>query len=470
MLIYNTLDRKKEEFVPPNPPHVSMYVCGPTVYDLFHIGNARSFVMGDMIRRYLIFRGYKVKYVMNLTDVDDKIIKRANELGVDAKEYAEKYIKEFFKDIDGLKIKRADAYPRATQHIGDMVELISELEKKEIAYNVNGDVFYDVSKFKDYGKLSGKRIDDLESGARIEINENKHNPLDFALWKKAKEGEPEWESPWGKGRPGWHIECSAMSMKELGQTIDIHAGGSDLIFPHHENEIAQSEAATCKDFVKYWVHFGFLNIRDEKMSKSLGNFFTARDILKKFSAETVRLFFSQTHYAAPLNFSEELLQSASKASEKIITLAKKINEKLKSENYGDEESSVNFEKYFADFTSAVDDDFNFPKGVAVIFDFVREVNREMQTDKEFKVEFYQSAKEFLVKTAEEVLGILDWKELETPAVTDSKEDELIRLLIDLRANAKKEKNYALADEIRNRLGEMGIVLQDTKDGVTYTRK
>ena len=470
MLIYNTLDRKKEEFVPLNPPHVSMYVCGPTVYDLFHIGNARSFVMGDMIRRYLIFRGYKVKYVMNLTDVDDKIIKRANELGVDAKEYAEKYIKEFFKDIDGLKIKRADAYPRATQHIGDMVELISELEKKEIAYNVNGDVFYDVSKFKDYGKLSGKRIDDLESGARIEINENKHNPLDFALWKKAKEGEPEWESPWGKGRPGWHIECSAMSMKELGQTIDIHAGGSDLIFPHHENEIAQSEAATCKDFVKYWVHFGFLNIRDEKMSKSLGNFFTARDILKKFTAETVRLFFSQTHYAAPLNFSEELLQSASKASEKIITLAKKINEKLKSEKYGDEESSVNFEKYFADFTAAVDDDFNFPKGVAVIFDFVREVNREMQTDKEFKVEFYQSAKDFLVKTADEVLGILDWKELETPAVIDSKEDELIRLLIDLRANAKKEKNYALADEIRNRLGEMGIVLQDTKDGVTYTRK
>ncbi len=470
MLIYNTLDRKKEEFVPLNPPHVSMYVCGPTVYDLFHIGNARSFVMGDMIRRYLIFRGYKVKYVMNLTDVDDKIIKRANELGVDAKEYAEKYIKEFFKDIDGLKIKRADAYPRATQHIGDMVELISELEKKEIAYNVNGDVFYDVSKFKDYGKLSGKRIDDLESGARIEINENKHNPLDFALWKKAKEGEPEWESPWGKGRPGWHIECSAMSMKELGQTIDIHAGGSDLIFPHHENEIAQSEAATCKDFVKYWVHFGFLNIRDEKMSKSLGNFFTARDILKKFTAETVRLFFSQTHYAAPLNFSEELLQSASKASEKIITLAKKINEKLKSEKYGDEESSVNFEKYFADFTTAVDDDFNFPKGVAVIFDFVREINREMQTDKEFKVEFYQSAKDFLVKTADEVLGILDWKELETPAVTDSKEDELIRLLIDLRANAKKEKNYALADEIRNRLGEMGIVLQDTKDGVTYTRK
>jgi cysteinyl-tRNA synthetase len=309
MLIYNTLDRKKEEFKPINPPSVSMYVCGPTVYDLFHIGNARSFVMGDMIRRYLEYRGYNVKYVMNLTDVDDKIIKRANEQGVDAKDYAEKYISEFFKDIDGLKVKRADAYPQATHHIDDMIELIKELEKKEIAYNVNGDVFYDVRKFKDYGKLSGKNIDDLESGARIEINENKHNPLDFALWKKAKEGEPKWESPWGKGRPGWHIECSAMSMKELGETIDIHAGGSDLIFPHHENEIAQSEAATCHDFVKYWVHFGFLNIRNEKMSKSLGNFFTTRDVLKKFNAETIRLFFSQTHYAAPLNFSEELLFS-----------------------------------------------------------------------------------------------------------------------------------------------------------------
>ncbi len=470
MLIYNTLDKKKEEFVPLNPPNISMYVCGPTVYDLFHIGNARSFVMGDMIRRYLIYRGYKVKYVMNLTDVDDKIIKRANELGIDAKEYAEKYINEFFKDIDGLKIKRADAYPRATQHIGDMVELIGKLEEKEIAYNVNGDVFYDVSKFKEYGKLSGKRIDDLESGARIEINDNKHNPLDFALWKKAKQGEPEWDSPWGKGRPGWHIECSAMSMKELGETIDIHAGGSDLIFPHHENEIAQSEAATCKDFVKYWIHFGFLNIKNEKMSKSLGNFFTARDVLKKFSAETVRLFFSQTHYAAPLNFSEELLRSASKADEKIITLAKKIEEKLKSENYGDETYTVNFAKYFDDFTNAVDDDFNFPKGVAVIFDFVREINREIQTGKEFKVEFYQTVKEFLTTTADEVLGILDWDELESPAAADSKEDELINLLIDLRAAAKKEKNYALADEIRNRLAEMGIILQDTKDGVTYSRK
>ncbi len=470
MLIYNTLDRKKEEFKPLNPPNVSMYVCGPTVYDLFHIGNARSFVMGDMIRRYLEYRGYNVKYVMNLTDVDDKIIKRANEQGIDAKDYAEKYINEFFKDIDGLKIKRADAYPRATRHIDDMIELIKELEKKEIAYNVNGDVFYDVRKFKDYGKLSGKNIDDLESGARIEINENKHNPLDFALWKKAKEGEPEWESPWGKGRPGWHIECSAMSMKELGETIDIHAGGSDLIFPHHENEIAQSEAATCHDFVKYWVHFGFLNIRNEKMSKSLGNFFTTRDVLKKFNAETIRLFFSQTHYAAPLNFSEELLASTEKASEKIKNLANKINEKLQSDSFGEDVANVDFANYRNNFIAAVDDDFNFPKGVAVIFDFVREVNREIQTGKNLQKSFYQSVKDFMIETSQNVLGILDWENLVQERNTDSKEEELIELLIEIRTEAKQNKNYALADSIRNRLAEIGIILQDTKDGVTYTIK
>jgi cysteinyl-tRNA synthetase len=470
MLIYNTLDRKKEEFKPINPPSVSMYVCGPTVYDLFHIGNARSFVMGDMIRRYLEYRGYNVKYVMNLTDVDDKIIKRANEQGVDAKDYAEKYISEFFKDIDGLKVKRADAYPQATHHIDDMIELIKELEKKEIAYNVNGDVFYDVRKFKDYGKLSGKNIDDLESGARIEINENKHNPLDFALWKKAKEGEPKWESPWGKGRPGWHIECSAMSMKELGETIDIHAGGSDLIFPHHENEIAQSEAATCHDFVKYWVHFGFLNIRNEKMSKSLGNFFTTRDVLKKFNAETIRLFFSQTHYAAPLNFSEELLSSTEKASEKIKNLAIKVNEKMESGSFGEDSGSVDFSKYRENFTAAVDDDFNFPKGVAVIFDFVREINREIQTGKNLQKSFYQSVKDFMIETSQNVLGILDWENLGDERNVDSKEEELINLLIEIRTEAKKSKNYALADSIRNRLAEIGITLQDTKDGVTYTIK
>ncbi len=469
MLIYNTLKKKKEEFAPINPPEVSIYVCGPTVYDFFHIGNARSFVMGDMIRRYLLFKGYKVKYVMNLTDVDDKIIKRANELGINPQEYAEKYINEFFKDIDGLKIKRADAYPRATKHIDDMIELIGKLEEKEIAYNVDGNVFYDVTKFKDYGKLSGKRIEDLESGARIEINENKHNPLDFALWKKAKEGEPEWESPWGKGRPGWHIECSAMSMKELGQTIDIHAGGSDLIFPHHENEIAQSEAATCHDFVKYWVHFGFLNIREEKMSKSLGNFFTAREVLKKYPAEAIRMLFAQTHYAAPLNFSFELLDSAQKGIERIKTLAKTIEEKLAGNEFGSHNGTVSFIEFEEKFQSAVDDDFNFPKGVAVIFDFVKLLNKEIQSENLSK-EFFVQAKQSLANTAQNVLGIVDFNSVKEEQIVDSKDDELIQLLIDVRQIAKKEKNYALADEIRNRLGEMGIILQDTKDGVTYTKK
>ncbi len=468
MKIYNTLTKKKEEFTPINPPNVRMYVCGPTVYDYFHIGNARSFVMGDMIRRYLIYKGYNVKYVMNLTDVDDKIIKRANELGEDPKKYAEKYIEEFFKDIDGLKVKRADAYPRATEHIGDMIELIKKLEEKDVAYNVNGDVFYDVRKFEGYGKLSGKKIDELEAGARIEVNEQKKNPLDFALWKKAKPGEPEWESPWGKGRPGWHIECSAMSMKELGETLDIHAGGSDLIFPHHENEIAQSEAATCKDFVKYWVHFGFLNIRDEKMSKSLGNFYTAREVLKKYPAEAVRLLFAQTHYAAPLNFSFELLDSAKKATERIKSLAKNIAEKLAEEKFGDDTSEIDFAEFERKFTEAVDDDFNFPKGVAVIFDFVKVANREIQT-KNLPKSFYENAKNFLEKTAEEVLGILDFGALDE-AKRDSKEDELIRILIEIRAKAKAEKNYALADEIRNRLSEIGIILRDGKDGTTYTIK
>jgi len=322
MLIYNTLTKKKEEFKPINPPNVSMYVCGPTIYDYFHIGNGRTFMMADVIRRYLIYKGYNVKYVMNLTDVDDKIIKKAIEEGVDTKEITKKFEQAFFDDIKKLKIKQADVYPKATEHIKEIEDIISKLEEKQIAYNVNGNVFYDVIKFNGYGKLSGKNIDDLESGARVEVNEEKKNPLDFALWKKAKEGEPAWESPWGEGRPGWHIECSAMSMKHLGETIDIHAGGSDLIFPHHENEIAQSEASSGHEFVKFWLHFGFLNINKEKMSKSLGNFFTTRDILSKYPAEAVRLLFVQSHYASPLNFSKELLDAAQKGAEKIANVGR----------------------------------------------------------------------------------------------------------------------------------------------------
>jgi cysteinyl-tRNA synthetase len=308
--IYNTLSKKVEEFIPINNNEVKIYMCGPTVYDYFHIGNARSFVMADIVRRYLEYKGYKVKFVMNLTDVDDKIIKKANEEKRNPNEVAKDYINYFFEDVAKLRIKTADVYPKATEHMSEIIDMIKNLEQKDFAYNNEGNVFYNVKKFDGYGKLSGKNTEDLEVGARIEINEEKKNPLDFALWKKAKDGEPYWESPWGKGRPGWHIECSAMSCKHLGETFDIHAGGSDLIFPHHENEIAQSEAANNKPFVKYWMHFGFLNINEEKMSKSLGNFFTAREILKKYSAEAVRLFFAQAYYRGPLNFSEELLASA----------------------------------------------------------------------------------------------------------------------------------------------------------------
>ena len=292
-----------------------MLICTfavPTVYDYFHIGNARTFINSDIIRRYLEYKGYKVKFVMNLTDVDDKIIKKSNEEKIGTEKVTEKYIKAFFEDIENLNVKKADIYPKATAHMKDIIEMIKKLEQKGFAYNVDGNVFYDVKKFKDYGKLSGKKIDELESGSRVEVNVEKKDPLDFALWKKAKEGEPYWESPWGNGRPGWHIECSAMSCKHLGETFDIHAGGNDLIFPHHENEVAQSEAANGKKFVNYWIHFGFLNIDNEKMSKSLGNFSTARDMLKKYSAETIRMLFAQTHYGGPLNFSDELLSAAEK--------------------------------------------------------------------------------------------------------------------------------------------------------------
>jgi len=468
MLIYNTLTKKKEEFKPINPPDVSMYVCGPTIYDYFHIGNGRTFMMADVIRRYLIYKGYNVKYVMNLTDVDDKIINKANEEGVDTKEITDKYEQAFFNDIEKLKIKRADVYPKATEHIKEIEDIISKLEEKQIAYNVNGNVFYDVMRFNGYGKLSGKNIDDLESGARVEVNEEKKNPLDFALWKKAKEGEPAWESPWGEGRPGWHIECSAMSMKHLGETIDIHAGGSDLIFPHHENEIAQSEAASGHDFVKYWLHFGFLNINKEKMSKSLGNFFTTRDILSKYPAEAVRLLFVQSHYASPLNFSKELLDAAQKGAEKIANVGRIIIEGIKQNNSSGNQPQFDFGKYEKSFTDAMDDNFNTPQATSVIFDFIHDINKVISENENINSQFFVDAKKFLQSTADDVLGIVDFSELENEKVDE--DDAWILEQIELRAKAKAEKNYQLADEIRNSLAEKGIILEDSKTGTTYKRK
>lgn len=462
MKIYNTLTKSKEEFEPVNPPQVTFYMCGPTVYDLFHIGNGRSFVMSDMFRKYLIHKGYNVKFVMNLTDIDDKIIKRSNEINTDAKEFAEKIIKEFFTDIERLKVKKADVYPKATEHINEIIDLIKILQEKDYAYEVDGDVFYNVYKFIGYGKLSGKKIDDLESGARIEINEIKKNPLDFALWKKAKEGEPFWDSPWGKGRPGWHIECSAMSMKHLGETIDIHAGGNDLIFPHHENEIAQSEGANGKQFVRYWMHFGFLNIKDEKMSKSLGNFFTAREVTKKHSPESIRMLFAQTHYRGPLNFSEDLLDSAAKGLEKLnnfyellITAIEKSDETPKPE--------VDIEEFRKKFEDALDDDFNTPQGVAIIFDFIKELNKIFAENTPINRNFLLNVKSFVDSTAE-ILGILKTSEDDG---SKGIEDQLINLLINLRTKAKADKNFALADEIRNEMIKLGITLRDSKEGTTY---
>ncbi|GAB1347799.1 cysteine--tRNA ligase [Ignavibacteriales bacterium] len=464
--IYNTLTRKKEEFIPLNPPEVTVYSCGPTVYDYFHIGNARSFVMSDIVRRYLIYSGYKVKFAMNLTDIDDKIINKANALGIDSKEVAKKFSDAFFEDIDKLGLLRADVNPRATEHIPEIISMIEALIKNGKAYEVNGDVFYEISKFEGYGKLSGKNIDDLESGSRVEVNEIKRSPLDFALWKSAKPGEPWWQSPWGKGRPGWHIECSAMSCKHLGETFDIHAGGSDLIFPHHENEIAQSEGATGKQFARFWMHYGFLNIDNEKMSKSLGNVFNLRDMVQRYKPETLRFFYAQTHYASPLNFTAEALESADRGLEKLSNLFDNLKQGLAA---GPASSAVeyNFSSSYEAFKDAMDDDFNSPKAIAVIYDFVKEVNTVIASGNGLSREFYEGALEFLKKTADGVLGILRTEKKEE--ADTGLENELIELLIKLRIDAKKEKNYPLSDKIRNELNALGITLQDTKEGSTYKK-
>ncbi|HOM65301.1 MAG TPA: cysteine--tRNA ligase [Ignavibacteriales bacterium] len=468
MQIYNTLTRKKEPFKTIEENKVKMYICGPTVYDFFHIGNARSFVMADTIRKSLEFKGYDVKFVMNLTDIDDKIINRANKEGISAKDVAEKYSKAFFEDTKKLKIKPATVHPKATEHIQEIIEFIKDLIDKGYAYNIDGDVYFDISKYKDYGKLSGKKIEELEAGARVEVNEKKKNPLDFALWKKAKPGEPYWESPWGIGRPGWHIECSAMSCKHLGETIDIHAGGSDLIFPHHENEIAQSEARTGKKFVNYWIHFGFLNIDNEKMSKSLGNFFTTREILTKYRAQELRFLYLQTHYASPLNFTIDALNASKKGLEKIEDLASFILDKINKNQNGDI-VDFNFNYYYQQFELAIDDDFNFPKALAVVFEFVRDVNKLINENSNLDVSVYKEIYKLLQKTADGVLSIVSFEELENKSF-HSLEDDLIKIIIEIRKEAKLNKNYALADKIRDELKKIGIILQDAKDGVIYKKE
>jgi cysteinyl-tRNA synthetase len=464
MKLYNTLTRTKEEFVPIEEGKVRMYVCGPTVYNYIHIGNARPTIIFDTLRRYLEYRGYEVTYVQNFTDVDDKIIKRSNEEGISSEEVANKYIDEYFKDADGLGVKRATIHPRVTDNIQEIIEFVKELEEKGFAYEVNGDVYFDTKKFEGYGKLSKQNQDELEAGARIEVNSQKRHPMDFVLWKSKKEGEPGWNSPWGEGRPGWHIECSVMSNRYLGETIDIHAGGQDLTFPHHENEIAQSEARSGKTFSNYWIHNGYININNEKMSKSKGNFFTVRDISNSYDLEIVRFFMLSAHYRNPVNFSDEMLNQAKAGLERLYNTKERLEfilSNLEESSMSEVESSLVCElnSYRQKFIDSMDDDINTADAVSVIFELAKFINSNVAEC---------SSKEFAQKNLDlfneltNVLNIVNKKK-------DNNLDEEIEKLIQKRTDAKKNKDFALADSIREELLNMGIVLEDTRQGVKWKR-
>jgi len=462
--IYNTLTRRKEEFIPLNDNKVTIYACGPTVYDFFHVGNARVFITFDAVRRYLKYRGYDVKFVQNFTDIDDKMIKRANEEGITVKELGDRFIEEYFKDADALNIKRADVHPRATDHIRDIVEFIKVLIEKGYAYVVDGDVYFSARSFPGYGKLSGQKLEELEAGARVEPGEKKRDPLDFALWKAKKPGEPAWPSPWGEGRPGWHIECSVMAIKHLGETIDIHGGGPDLIFPHHENEIAQSEAATGKPFARFFMHVGYLNINNEKMSKSLGNFFTVREILKEYEPEVLRFLMLSSHYRSPINFSKELMEQSKNALERLYTAlyAMEHLEKVTPERPATPEEEEYLKKLLQNkdkFIESMDDDFNTASAIAALFDIVREFNVSLNEN---------SSREAVKKTKELLLelgGVLGLFSKFQPALLD----EEIERMIKERQEARKAKNYALADKIRDELRARGIIIEDTPTGTRWRR-
>ena len=465
MQVYNTLTNRKEEFVPIEPGKVRMYVCGPTVYNFFHIGNARPFVVFDTLRRYFKYRGYEVKFVQNFTDVDDKIINRAKEEGISAPEVSEKYIKEYFNDAEALGVMKADVHPKVSEHIPEIIEFVQTLIDKGYAYEADGDVYYSTRKFPEYGKLSGQNIDDLESGARIAIGEVKEDPLDFALWKARKEeSEIAWESPWGMGRPGWHIECSTMAKKHLGETIDIHGGGQDLTFPHHENEIAQSEACNGVPFAHYWMHNGYINVDGKKMSKSLNNFFTVRDIREQYSGDVIRFFLLSGHYRSPINFSDALMEQSKQGYERIATAIETL-EFLKAngsdEAMADEAAKIaSLDQYRDKFIEAMDDDLNTADGIAAIFELVSEINLDVKdgASKSFAEEALKRIKELT-----DVLGLFGGEDEEEGLGDD------IQALIDERQAARKEKNWARADEIRDQLAAMGITLKDTPQGVQVIR-
>ncbi|WP_270303538.1 cysteine--tRNA ligase [Baileyella intestinalis] len=460
MKVYNSLTGRKEEFIPLEEGKVKMYVCGPTVYNFFHIGNARPFVVFDTLRRYFIWRGYEVKYVQNFTDVDDKIINRAREEGITAPEVSEKYIKEYFEDAKALNVLPADVHPKVSEHIDDIINFVQTLIDKGYAYEADGDVYYSPRKFEGYGKLSGQNIDDLESGARIAIGEVKHDPLDFALWKAQKEpDEIAWKSPWGMGRPGWHIECSTMARKHLGPTIDIHGGGQDLKFPHHENEIAQSEACNGVPFAKYWMHNGYITIDGVKMSKSLNNFFTVRDIRKLYSGDVIRFFLLSGHYRSPINFSDVLMEQAKQGLNRIVTCVETLEhlEKNGTDDFSEEDKAElkGLDKYRDMFIEAMDDDLNTADAISAIFEMVSDINVYVRNgaSKIFAKEGIAHIKELT-----DVLGVMQHTEDEDSA------DPEIQALVDERQAARKEKNWAKADEIRDKLKEMGYTIKDTPQG------
>lgn len=465
MKVYNTLTRKKEELVPITPGEIKMYACGPTVYNYIHIGNARPLCIFDILRRYLEYRGYNVKFVQNFTDIDDKIIRRANEEHVDFSEISERYIKEFWTDADGLNVRHATINPKATENIDAIIQIISTLIEKGYAYEAQGDVYFSTEKFKDYGKLSHQPLEDLEAGARIMIGEVKREPMDFAVWKAAKPGEPAWDSPWGKGRPGWHIECSAMNWRYLGDTIDIHCGGQDLIFPHHENEIAQSECFTGKPFAHYWMHNGYINVDNVKMSKSLGNFFTVRDVAEKYGYEPIRYLLISAQYRSPINYSTDIIEQCIAALNRLYTCRDSLDFELKNaadaEHDGDRAIIDGFDKYREQFISAMDDDLNTADAIASIFELVRDINTNVVGKTPSKALVEGAIAMFDELTG--VLGLVYNRKTETL-------DSDVEALIEARTNARKEKNWAEADRIRDQLKEMGIVLEDTAQGVKWHRE
>ncbi len=457
MKLYNTLTRQKEEFTEIKPGTVTMYACGPTVYNLFHIGNARPFITFDLLRRYFEYRGKKVRFVQNFTDIDDKMINKANDLGITVKELGEQYIEEYFTDAKGLGVRPATVHPKATDCIGDIIKLVETLVEKGYAYAVDGDVYFRTKQFKEYGKLSHLPLDELESGARIDVDDRKEDPMDFALWKGQKPGEPAWESPWGMGRPGWHIECSAMAGKYLGKTIDIHCGGVDLVFPHHENEIAQSECAHDAQFANYWLHNGHINVDNRKMSKSAGNFFTVRDAAAAYGYEVIRFFMLTSHYRSPINYSADALEGAGAGLERLYTTRDNLRYEIKNAKVAKKQESediAEFEAFKEKFCERMDDDLNTADAISTLFDLARQINITLETP-------HSAA--FLT----EILGILEELAGVLGILTEERQVQVsdeIKALVEARSAARAAKDWAKADEIRDQLSAIGVIVEDTKDG------